>query len=181
MIWSNFPIPLKSPVKSHVPSKNHHTSSFYLWFSHDFLIFLGWNWWNSHFSHPKPLPQKTPTRPRRHAVAPVEERRRQDAPGARGTVHGEGVDGVVHLRRWVHGGFFRLSLGKSWENHQKILGKSSEKHGEIIRNSFENNQKILGKSENHRKIIRNMMMYDDLLMGFHWILMGCYWDFMGKW
>jgi hypothetical protein len=59
-------------------------------------------------------------------------------------------------------GFF----GFHWENHLKIMGKSSENHG---------------------KIIRDMMMYDDLLMGFHWILMGfewilmgCYWDFMGK-
>ena len=72
--------------------------------------------------------------------------------------------------RWVHGGFFRIDIRKSWENHQKIMGKSSENHGKIIRKSL----------ENHGKIIRNMMMYDDLLMGFHWILMGCYWDFMGK-
>ena len=40
--------------------------------------------------------------PRHHAVAPVEEGRRHDAPGPRRAVHREGVDGVVHLAAFLH-------------------------------------------------------------------------------
>ena len=36
------------------------------------------------------------------ALAPVEEDGRQDAPGAAGSVHGEGVDGVVHLAAFAN-------------------------------------------------------------------------------